>query len=123
MSLLSHLLDFSVLQLSYLLPLHYQSDFRPDLCNFTNSSFDCLGRCSFELNSFYSRSPTPDDSWVQSLYGLIMVFHCIIIFFVYYHSVLMFFFCLIYFLGNGSFILDFSLLTVLVHTMSTSSFL
>ena len=31
--LLSHLLDLSVSQLSYLLPLHYQPDFRPDLGN------------------------------------------------------------------------------------------
>ena len=31
--LLSHLLDLSVSQLSYLVPLYYQSDFRPDLGN------------------------------------------------------------------------------------------
>ena len=57
--LLSHLLDLSVSQLSYLLPLHYQSDFRPDLGNLRTPPL-LFGRRPPQSNCLPCTVPDPD---------------------------------------------------------------
>ena len=58
--LLSHLLDLSVSQLSYLLPLHYQSDFRPDLGNLRTPPL-LFGRRPPQSNCLPCTVPDPDN--------------------------------------------------------------
>ena len=58
--LLSHLLDLSVSQLSYLLPLHYQSDFRPDLGNLRTPPL-LFGRRPPQSNCLPCTVPRPDS--------------------------------------------------------------
>ena len=57
--LLSHLLDLSVSQLSYLLPLHYQPDFRPDLGNLRTPPL-LFGRRPPQSNCLPCTVPDPD---------------------------------------------------------------
>ena len=57
--LLSHLLDLSVSQLSYLLPLHYQHDFRPYLGNLRTPPLH-FGRRPPQSNCLPCTVPNPD---------------------------------------------------------------
>ena len=57
--LLSHLLDVSVSQLSYLLPLHYQLDFRPSLGNLRTPPL-LFGRRPPQSNCLPYTVPDPD---------------------------------------------------------------
>lgn len=57
--LLSHLLDLSVSQLSYLLPLHYQHDFRPYLGNLRTPPLH-FGRRPPQSNCLPCTVPDPD---------------------------------------------------------------
>ena len=57
--LLSHLLDLCVLQLSYLMPLYYQSDFRPDLGNLRTPPL-LFGRRPPQSNCLPCTVPDPD---------------------------------------------------------------
>ena len=58
--LLSHLLDLSVSQLSYLLPLHYQHDFRPYLGNLRTPPLH-FGRRPPQSNCLPCTVPNPDN--------------------------------------------------------------
>ena len=58
--LLSHLLDVSVSQLSYLLPLHYQLDFRPSLGNLRTPPL-LFGRRPPQSNCLPYTVPDPDN--------------------------------------------------------------
>jgi hypothetical protein len=64
--LLSHLLDLSVSQLSYLLPLHYQPDFRPDLGNLRTPPL-LFGRRPPQSNCLPCTVPRPGlRVWVRT---------------------------------------------------------
>src|ERR1700739_2166078 len=58
--LLSHLLDLSVSQLSYLMPLHYQHDFRPYLGNLRTPPL-LFGRRPPQSNCLPCTVPNPDQ--------------------------------------------------------------
>ena len=58
--LLSHLLDLSVSQLSYLMPLHYQYDFRPYLGNLRTPPLQ-FGRRPPQSNCLPCTVPNPDS--------------------------------------------------------------
>src|SRR5260221_8667422 len=65
--LLSHLLDLSVSQLSTLLPLHYQYDFRPDRKSTRlNSSHTVI---SYAVFCFKKKTSLTRTLWLVSCFG------------------------------------------------------